>query len=135
LDNLDKSRSRGRPRKYSSPEEMEQIINDYFRECESKGEPKTIYGLALALDLTYEGLMGYSTRDEYAGLVKRAKEEIIREVEARGHTSKGNPAFAIFWLKNVAKWADKSEVEMTNRVTLSVPDDVEDTGDNSDHEL
>ena len=132
MDNLDDSRGRGRPRKYSSPGEMEQIINDYFRECESKEEPKTIYGLALALDLTYEGLMGYSTRDDYSGLVKRAKEEIIREVETRGHLSKANPAFAIFWLKNVAKWADKSEVEMTSRVSLSVPDDVEDAGDKAE---
>ena len=127
MDNRDNPRGRGRPRKYSSPEEMEQIINDYFRDCEDRGEPKTIYGLALALDLTYEGLMGYSARDDYSGLIKRAKEEIIREVETRGHLSKTNPAFAIFWLKNVAKWADKSEVEMTNRVSLSVADDIEDT--------
>ena len=117
----------GRPRKYSSPEEMQVLIDQYFKDCDEKEIPKTIYGLALALDMTYEGLSTYGTRDEYSATIKRAKDTIINEVETRGHLSKANPAFAIFWLKNVAKWADKSEVEMTNRVTLSVPDDVEDT--------
>ena len=114
----EETRGRGRPRKYSSPEEMEQIINQYFRSCEEKGEPKTIYGLALSLDMTYESLTNYGERDEYFALVKRAKDEIIKEVELRGHSGKGNPAFGIFWLKNVAKWQDKRELDANVNLTV-----------------
>ena len=42
----------GRPRKYKTPEEMQVVIDQYFKECEINKKPPTITGLALALGFT-----------------------------------------------------------------------------------
>ena len=115
----------GRPRKYSSPEEMQELIDKYFEDCDENQAPKTIYGLANALDLTYERLWEYQGYEEFSELIKRAKQKIIQEVEEEGRKSTTNPAFRIFWMKNVAKWADKQEIDVNTMVGLRVDDDIQ----------
>jgi hypothetical protein len=118
----------GRPRLYNSPEEMQEAIDKYFAYCEERDKPKTMQGLANALGMERHGLLNYADRDEFYSTVKNARDIVTAEIEEKLLKS-GQPTIGcIFWLKNNAGWVDKQEIETTSRVTLSVPDDVEDTG-------
>lgn len=108
-------RSTGRPRKYKSPQQMQNAISKYFTECLRLYEPCTITGLALWLGFTsrqdlinYEG---YS--DAFRDTIKRAKFFIENEYEKRLFYE-GNPAGAIFALKNF-DWKDKQETDITTK--------------------
>lgn len=130
----EKTKRLGRPRMYESPEEMQKLIDQYFKDCEAKDDPLTMSGLAYALGMDRTSLVNYGHRDEFFNTVKRARDRIIADYERRLLKS-GTPTIGlIFALKNNAGWVDKQEIETTSRITLSVPDDVEDTGDNGDLE-
>lgn len=100
----------GRPPKYSNPEEMQALIDAYFAECDEKEKPYTITGLALALNMTRQGLIDYQNKDAFADTVKRAKLYVEADTEARLQTAR-NPAGIIFALKNNYNWRDKQEVD------------------------
>jgi hypothetical protein len=122
----------GRPRLYTSKEEVEGLIQDYFNECEAKDKPKTMQGLANALGMSRETLCQYSRQEEFADAIRKARQQVVSEIEEKLLKS-GQPTIGcIFWLKNNAGWVDKQEIESTSRVSLSVPDDVEDTGDKAE---
>ena len=130
----------GRPRKYSSPEEMQELIDKYFIDCKehkelvdgkevSKPLPLTMSGLAVALGMDRRSLVNYNNRDEFFPTLKKARDIVEADMECRLLQGNGSPIGYIFALKNNYAWVDKQEIETTSRVTLSVPDDVEDTGD------
>lgn len=99
----------GRPAKFTDSKVMQKAIDDYFLECETNEKPKTIMGLALALDMTRETFCQYEKDGPFSDIVKKAKAKVVQEVEARLFS--GNPTGAIFWLKNHAGYRDKAEVE------------------------
>ena len=101
----------GRPVKYATPEQMQGIIDEYFREREEKGLPFTITGLALALDMTREGLCFYADKEEFTDTIKKAKLRVEGYAEDSVYTSR-NPAGAIFILKNFG-WSDTQKLELT----------------------
>ncbi len=122
----------GRPRLYDSPEEMESLINQYVKECRDKDDPITMSGMAYALGMDRKTLVNYSHRDDFLLTVKRARELVEQEYERR-LLKAGTPTIGyIFAMKNNMGWVDKQEIESTSRVSLSVPDDVEDTGDKAE---
>jgi len=115
----------GRPRKFSSPEEMQVKIEAYFAKCDArvvrevvsqggkkvlvdvpKPEPYTVQGLAVFLDLTMEGLQEYERRDEYSGTVTKAKLRIEANKAVRLNDGVGWGPGIIFDLKNNHKWKD-----------------------------
>ena len=105
----------GRPRKYESPEEMQQAIDVYFHTASKT----TICGLALALGfmsrnslLSYEG---YS--EEFFGTIKTAKSRV--EAYYEGHLVESNAAGSIFALKNFG-WKDKQEHEHEHKGTIEI---------------
>ena len=100
----------GRPLRYKTVEELQKLIDAYFEEAESKGEPYTITGLALALDTTRELLIDYENKDAYSYTIKKAKLRCHNYAEKFLYNGK-NPTGAIFNLKNNWGWRDKSEVE------------------------
>lgn len=104
-----KSETVGRPAKFTDPNVMQKAIDDYFAECEKNEKPKTIMGLALALDMCRDSLCEYEKDGRFSDIVKKAKARVVQEVEARLFT--GNPTGAIFWLKNHAGYRDKADVE------------------------
>ena len=96
----------GRPRKYDSPEKMQESIDNYFENTTKL----TICGLALYLGfdsrvslLNYEG---YS--EDFLSTIKKAKSRIEEYYEQ--HLIGSNAAGPIFALKNF-KWSDKQEIE------------------------
>jgi hypothetical protein len=98
---------RGRPRKYDSPEQMQQAIDKYFAETEKI----TVCGLALALGFTSRNALlayeGYS--DEYFGTIKTAKARIEEYYEQ--HLTDAKAAGSIFALKNFG-WRDERSMNI-----------------------
>ena len=106
-------RTSGRPRLYSTPEEMQIVIDTYFETTEKV----TVTGLALHLGfnsrqslLNYEG---YS--EEFLDTMKRAKSRV--EAYYEEHLVGNNAAGSIFALKNFG-WTDKHEQEITSSFTF-----------------
>ncbi len=121
----------GRPPLFSTPEELQIKIDEYFTKydgitiakdqdgnvlTDSKNrpvfelKPPTIAGLALYLGfLNRHSIYDYEKRnDEFSHIIKRAvlKVEEFAESQLYG----GKPVGSIFWLKN-HKWQDKTEIE------------------------
>ena len=106
----------GQPPKYTDPEVMRADIQTYFKKCDDDKRPKTIMGLALALDMTRETLCQYAKNDAYSDIVKRAKNEVVQEVEER--LLQTNGVGSIFWLKNFGDMVDKKEVDMSGELKV-----------------
>jgi hypothetical protein len=106
----------GRPLKFKSVEEMQEKIDRYFAECDEKGKPYTITGLALALDTTRELLLRYEedeNRPAFRDTVKKAKQKCQAYAEEQLFAGKGNVAGVIFNMKNNYGWRDKTEQEIS----------------------
>ena len=109
----------GRPPKYETVEEVQAIIDDYFKTDAfiSIGEAKlfspTIAGLAYALDLSRQGLLEYQGKPEFSDTIKKAKQRVEIALEQRLYAS--SPVGTIFNLKNNFGWKDKTEQELTGK--------------------
>lgn len=99
----------GRPRIYSSPEDFDAKVDEYYHSCKEGNEPITWTGLAL-----YLGFSSRQSIDEYlkypgfSDSVKRAKLLIEWAYEKRVMGT--NAAGPIFVLKNMG-WSDKQEID------------------------
>jgi hypothetical protein len=109
-----KKSNAGRPPKFKTAEEMQEVVDAYFNDCDTNEEPYTITGLALALDMTRESLVNYENRDEFFSTVKRAKLKCQNYAEKFLYSGK-NATGAIFNLKNNYGWKDKHENELTGK--------------------
>jgi hypothetical protein len=104
-----------RPVKWENAEDMKVAIDAYFNDIEehnlnneNKKHP-TVTGLALALDLTREGLMFYINKNEpFADTIKKAKARVEEYIEQRLYYP--NATGCIFNLKNNFGWEDQSVV-------------------------
>jgi len=137
---------KGRPPKYNSPEEMQRIIDIYFKACrankleelgiendiEAQLTPDDlqifsnidesvplISGLAYTLGMTTEALRNYEEKDDFLATVKRAKQRVEMNLEQRlsGQAVTGS----IFSLKNNFGWKDKNETELSGAFNVSMP--------------
>lgn len=119
----------GRPRKYETPEQMQEIINEYFNECLEEGKYPTVSMLAYRLDLTRQDLLRYEgeieaerfkncsdeMRESFRYTIKKAKQYIEGQYEDRLINDGRSPIGTIFTLKNNYNWVDKQEIEQTNK--------------------
>jgi hypothetical protein len=109
----------GRPPKYETPEEMQEIIDAYFEgdaymgEGDAKVFAPTVSGLALALDMSTEALRNYQDKDEFLATIKKAKQKVEVALEQRLHGQAVTGT--IFNLKNNFGWKDKTEQELTGK--------------------
>ena len=96
--------------KFKTVEELEQKIDDYFKN--TPVEEWTITGLAIALDTSRKVLVEYSDRDEYSNAVKKAKTlvEYSYELDLKKHGRSGT----IFALKNF-DWKDQTQTDLTSK--------------------
>ena len=69
----------GRPLKFNSNKELQELIDEYFEECDLKGEYYTITGLADYLDTDRITLVRYENRDEFSNTIKKAKRKVEKQ--------------------------------------------------------
>jgi len=108
----------GQPPFYSSPEEMEKKIEEYFLVCDDPDASKktlyTITGLALHLGFeSRQSLYDYEKKLGFSYPIKKAKLKIENQVECESRT-RSNPSGQIFSLKNFG-WKDTQEVDSNVR--------------------
>jgi len=127
----------GRPPKYKKVDDLQKRIDWYFLAIErNNGSEDVVYdpefleatkiitdviptvtGLALALNMTREGLVHYAAKDGFADTIKKAKLRIENAIEQRLFYQ--NATGSIFNLKNNFGWHDKSEKELSGSLGLS----------------
>ena len=88
--------------------------------------PYTIQGLAVALDLTMQGLSVYEEREEFFATVKRAKATIEANKVIHMLDGDGFGAGYIFDLKHNHGWTDRTQVDQKTSMTFHF--DKEDEG-------
>ena len=108
----DKKYTVGRPKKYKTDEELQEVIEEYLNS--TPFEIWTITGLGIAIGLDRQQLINYGREKEFYYTIKNAKALIHNsyEVDLRQKGGSGN----IFALKNFG-WRDKHEVEQTIKDT------------------
>lgn len=119
----------GRPPKYKSKEEIEGLIEDYFKSCEGeilKGpdgkpilnkwgnpviinqRPPTVTGLALALGFTNRlSLLNYQGKKEFVNTITRAKARVEQYTEERLFDRDGVNGAKFSLTNNFAGWGEK----------------------------
>lgn len=127
----------GRPRRYKTVEEVQEKIDEYFKNCEGHpflddngdpvldkyGEPvivgthpPTVTGLALALDLSGRQALlnyeGYTDKPRIVDAIVRAKRRCEEYAEARLFDRDGANG-AKFTLANNFGWSDRKDVQLS----------------------
>ena len=110
----------GRPMIYKTPQELEKLIDQYFKDCVKRKRPPTIAGLAYWLNVDRQTIYNYENRDEFFGTIKRARDKIIMNIEEE-LILKGNSG-TIFLAKNYG-YTDRQEVEVTE--VVQIVDDID----------
>lgn len=101
----------GRPRKIQSPEQLDELVDNYIEMCKASDTPITLTGLILSLGLSSrESFDEYLKYNGFSDSVKRAKLYIEHEYEKRLNGG-ANAAAPIFALKNFG-WSDKQTVTL-----------------------
>lgn len=103
----------GCPPQFKSVEELQKAIDAYFADCDERGAPYTVTGLALACDLTRQGLINYEKKDQFVDTIKKAKMKVENSIEEKLMIGGNSTAGCIFNLKNNYGWKDKSEQELS----------------------
>ena len=124
-----KNRLSGRPPKYSTLEELQSAIDDYFVACEGEtlqdidgnpvlykghpvvigAKPPTVTGLALALGFTSrQALLNYQAKPQFVDTITRAKSRCEAYAEERLYDRNGTNG-AQFSLRCNFGWSDSSE--------------------------
>ena len=107
---MEKEKVTGRPLKYTSKEVMQRDIDNYFDECNKKGKPYTVSGLAYALHTNRQTLINYEAKEEFFDTIKRAKEKIEAYNEEMLYRKDVPTTGVIFNLKNNYGWKDAQEI-------------------------
>ena len=126
--------SGGRPPKYESKEQIESLIEAYFKKCEGEilrdsddeiildkfgrpvmigARPPTVTGLALALGFTNRlSLLNYQGKKEFVNTITRAKSMVEAYAEERLFDRDGSNGARFSLVNNFRGWADKPKTEM-----------------------
>lgn len=130
----------GRPPKYKSKEEIEEKIEQYFRECEGEilkdddgkpvlnkfgnpvivgRKPLTVTGLALALGFaTRKSLLEYQGKKEFVNTITRAKSVVEKYAEERLFDRDGSNGAQFSLRNNFKGWDADKEETVTEGITI-----------------
>jgi hypothetical protein len=109
----------GRPKLYNDVDEMQKVIDAYFKHQDRKYAEMgqlpvyTMSGLALALGMDRRSLLDYSKDDKFLPTIQKARNKVESMVEER-LMANNNATGHIFNLKNNFNWKDKSEQDLTS---------------------
>ena len=132
---MKKKAKMGRPLKFENPEDMQKAIDRYFLRCDSntierwsqKAEdliviarpiPYTIEGLCAVLEMDRQTLLNYQAKDDFFGIIKRTKEEILANQTEMALSGESDKTMTIFLLKNNQGYADKTEQIVTGELSI-----------------
>lgn len=107
----------GRPRKYTSNDEVARVIDDYFADCDKYEKPYTICGLAFAMGIDRVTLLSMGKDEKFFSTIKAAKAKCERYAEEHLFVGK-NVAGVIFNLKNNYGWKDQQHVETDTTLNI-----------------
>ena len=135
--------ARGRPPKYKDKEEIEEKIEQYFKDCEGHPltdengnqiynkygypvivdkKPLTVTGLALALGFTTrQALLNYQGKKEFVDTITRAKSRVEQYAEERLFDKDGSSGAQFSLRNNFKGW---NEEQKENQDALEKLDDV-----------
>ena len=101
---------------------MQEDIDKYFAECDEKGKPYTVSGLAYALGTNRQTLINYEAKEQFFDTIKDAKAKIERFNEELLYSKDVSTTGVIFNLKNNYGWKDKQEIEaeVNSEVTIKI---------------
>lgn len=124
----------GRPPKYEHKEEIEELIEEYFKKCEGKvlkdeegeivfdksgnpvivgAKPPTVTGLALALGFsTRLSLLNYQGKKEFMNTITRAKSRVEEYAEERLFDKDGTNGARFSLINNFRGWTEKPLTEL-----------------------
>lgn len=127
----------GRPPKYENKEQIEGLIEEYFKRCEgeilkdNEGEvvfdkygrpvvinarPPTVTGLALALGFsTRLSLLNYQGKAEFMNTITRAKSMIEAYAEERLFDRDGSNGARFSLTNNFRGWSDRPKTELDEK--------------------
>jgi hypothetical protein len=124
----------GRPAKFSTKEELDSLILNYFKKCENRtitvitkeglaaevNSPviPTIAGLAYELGVNRQTIYNYAEKNEFIDSIKQARNYILGQIEGKCVNTDKNAGGAIFILKNYG-YEDKREIA-TNQQSLTL---------------
>lgn len=107
----------GRPPIFDSPEKMQQVADEYLKECEEKkirpGIAKLCYKLGFE---SRQSFYDYEKREDFSYTVKRLRLWVESGYEEALNSN--CPTGAIFALKNMG-WKDKTETEISGSLDTS----------------
>ena len=125
--------------KYTTVEEVQERIDNYFKECSKNDIYPTVTGLCYEMDIKRETLLRYKNlensdelkhiedkevRKGISDSIKKAYQYIENGYEDKLVNGKTQAIGTIFALKNNFKWVDKQEIEQTNKtITVGLDDD------------
>lgn len=129
-----KSTKIGRPPKFDSPEQMQELIDAYFTACKGHpiedengevvynkngepiipdAEPPTITGLALALGFsTRQSLLNYQAKREFVDTILIAKSRVEKYAEIRLYDRDGVSGAKFNLSNNFSGWSDRQTTEL-----------------------
>lgn len=147
---MEEKHAGGRPPKYKTKEEMQNRIDEYFKNCyrpvrifnkdkckyetvkddngnivEEQYRPFTVTGLADALDMTRETLLRYGEDEEFSDTVTRAKRKCELYAEERLFDKDGNKGAMFSLANNFKDWKNKQELEanVNTEIKVTLEDD------------
>lgn len=129
---------------YNTPEEMQEKIDAYFKECEGEvrldddgnvvynkygkpvvlgRRPLTITGLALALGFnSRKSLLDYQGKEEFVNTITRAKARVEQYAEERLYDKDGANGAKFSLANNFEGWREKQSIEadVNSEITVNV---------------
>ena len=127
-------------KKYQTVDEVREIIENYFTDCEKQQKYPTITGLAFAIGVDRHVVVDYKNiceSDKFKTIpddMKREVQELIRQAyiyveskyEDRMLNDGRSPIGTIFSLKNNFQWVERQEVVKTDKtIKVDILDDEE----------
>lgn len=123
----------GKPKKFATPEELQENIEAYFSKCDENYEevieavgvikilrpiPYTVEGLGIALGVDRHTLLDYEKEkgyEDYYHIVKEAKRKIFNNWVTGAIMGKHNANFTKFVMINNTDYRDKIETDITTK--------------------
>lgn len=116
----------GRPRAFSSVEELQASVDEYFATEADNGDPVTVSGLAYALNIDRRTLLRYQDEDnEFCPTIKRAIAFIESDKIKNAMKGTYDKTICIFDLKNNHGWKDEKHIDQKTNARVNVAIDEE----------